>query len=152
MSCYKCRNFTTDTSCGRIPLRGRERKRRKGWNAGAILTDCHSPLDKWGVPRMMWCIDGLFARSDQRQVARTQVFSIHICFTCPTRVDSWLPDGYSQIFRLYLLGLSGFWTMAPLRCAAKWCNPRKGRDQILPSGNLECIVEIRLEGCLKAFR
>ena len=45
----------------------------------------------------------------------------------------------------------GFWTMAPLRYAAKfdpflsldcaprpppWRNPRKGRDQILPSGNL----------------
>ena len=47
-----------------------------------------------------------------------------------------------------LFGPSGFWTMAPLRYAAKfdpwiapprpppWHNPRKGRDQILPSGNL----------------
>ena len=64
---------------------------------------------------------------------------------------AWLPDGYSQIFRSYVFGPSGFWTMAPLRYAAKvdpflswvspprpppWCNPRKGRDQILPSGNL----------------
>ena len=31
-----------------------------------------------------------------------------------------LPDGYSQIFRLYLFGPSGFWTMAPLRYAAKF--------------------------------
>ena len=45
--------------------------------------------------------------------------------------------------------------MAPLRCAAKydpflsldcaphpppWRNPRKGRDQILPSGNLEVVA------------
>ena len=40
-----------------------------------------------------------------------------------------------------MFGPSGFWTMAPLRYAAKfdpflsWRNPRKGRDQILPSGN-----------------
>ena len=31
------------------------------------------------------------------------------------QVRSWLPDGYSQIFRSYVLGPSGFWTtMAPL--------------------------------------
>ena len=70
-----------------------------------------------------------------------------------------LPDGYSQILRSYAFGPLGFWTMAPLRYAAKfdpflsldcaptpstlappcpppWRNPRKGRDQILPSGNL----------------
>ena len=50
-----------------------------------------------------------------------------------------------------MFGPSGFWTMAPLLCAAKfdpflsldcaprpppWRNPMKGRDQILPSGNL----------------
>ena len=29
----------------------------------------------------------------------------------------WLPDGYSQIFRSYVFGPSGFWTMAPLRYA-----------------------------------
>ena len=32
---------------------------------------------------------------------------------------AWLPDGYSQIFRSYVFGPSGFWTMAPLRYAAK---------------------------------
>ena len=64
-----------------------------------------------------------------------------------------LPYGYRQIFRLYVFGPLGFWTMAPLRYAAKfdpflsldcaptpsppWRSPRKGRDQILPSGNLE---------------
>ena len=32
----------------------------------------------------------------------------------------WLPDGYSQIFRMYVFGPSGFWTMAPLRYAAKF--------------------------------
>ena len=30
-----------------------------------------------------------------------------------------LPDGYSQIFRSYAFGPSGFWTMAPLRYAAR---------------------------------
>ena len=63
---------------------------------------------------------------------------------------AWLPDGYSQISRSYEFGPSGFWTLAPLRYAAKfdpflsldstphpppWHNARKGRDQILPSGN-----------------
>ena len=33
---------------------------------------------------------------------------------------SWLPDGDSQIFRSYVFGPSGFRTMAPLRCAAKF--------------------------------
>ena len=62
-----------------------------------------------------------------------------------------LPDGYSHIFRSYVFGPSGIWTMAPLRYAAKfdpflsldcvprpppWRNPRKGRDRILPFGNL----------------
>ena len=44
--------------------------------------------------------------------------------TCAPRARSnsygeykaWLPDGYSQIFRSYVFGPSGFWTMAPLRC------------------------------------
>ena len=34
--------------------------------------------------------------------------------------QGWLPDGYSQIFRSYVHGPSGFWTMAPLRYAAKF--------------------------------
>ena len=67
---------------------------------------------------------------------------------CAWVSGTWLPGGYSQIFRSYVFGPSGFWTMAPLRYAAKfavaiapprpspWHNPRKGRDQILPSGNL----------------
>ena len=60
--------------------------------------------------------------------------------------EAWLPDGNSQIFRSHVLGPSGFWTMAPLRYAAKfdpflsldcaprpppWRNTRKGRGQIL---------------------
>ena len=32
----------------------------------------------------------------------------------------WLPDGYSQIFRSYVFGPSGSWTMAPLCYAAKF--------------------------------
>ena len=35
-------------------------------------------------------------------------------------LDTWLPDGYSQIFRSYVFGPSGLWTMAPLHCAAKF--------------------------------
>ena len=30
-------------------------------------------------------------------------------------LQAWLPDGYSQIFRPYAFGPSGFWTIAPLR-------------------------------------
>ena len=44
---------------------------------------------------------------------------------------AWLQDGDSQIFRLYGFGPLGFWTMAPLRYAAKFdfllsldCAPR----------------------------
>ena len=31
-----------------------------------------------------------------------------------------LPDGYSQIFRSYAFGPSGFWTITPVSCAAKF--------------------------------
>ena len=34
------------------------------------------------------------------------------------RLRLWLLDVYSQIFRSYVFGPSGFWTMAPLRYAA----------------------------------
>ena len=34
--------------------------------------------------------------------------------------QAWLPDGYSQIFRSYVFGPSGFWTMALLRYTAKF--------------------------------
>ena len=33
---------------------------------------------------------------------------------------SWLPDSYRQIFRSYVFGLSGFWTMALLHYTAKF--------------------------------
>ena len=35
-------------------------------------------------------------------------------------LQAWLLDGYSQIFRSFVFGPSGFWTMAPLRYAAKF--------------------------------
>ena len=35
-------------------------------------------------------------------------------------IASWLTDAYSQIFRSYVCGPSVFWTIAPLRCAAKY--------------------------------
>ena len=34
--------------------------------------------------------------------------------------QAWLPDVYSLIFRLYVFGPLGFWTMAPLRYTAKF--------------------------------
>ena len=36
------------------------------------------------------------------------------------KLKAWLPDGYSRIFKLYVFGPSDFWTMAPLRYAAKF--------------------------------
>ena len=42
------------------------------------------------------------------------------CVGAGIKYQAWLPDGYSQIFRLYVFGPSGFWTMAPLRYAAKF--------------------------------
>ena len=33
---------------------------------------------------------------------------------------AWLPDGYSQIFRSYVFGHSGFWTIALQRYIAKF--------------------------------
>ena len=70
------------------------------------------------------------------------------------RKEGWslsrLPYGYSHIFRSYVFGPWGFWTMvcytelqnlipsfpriAPPH-TPPWRNPRKGRDPILPSGN-----------------
>ena len=48
------------------------------------------------------------------------------------QTQAWLPDGYSQIFRTYVFGPSGFFTIAPLRYAAKFdpflslvCAPKK---------------------------
>ena len=35
-------------------------------------------------------------------------------------LQAWLPDGNSQIFRWYVFGPSGLWTMAPLHYAAKF--------------------------------
>ena len=59
--------------------------------------------------------------------------------------QAWLPDGYSQIFKLYVFSPSGFWTIAPLRYAAKFdpflsldcarVEAVGNRDQILSSGN-----------------
>ena len=77
---------------------------------------------------------------------------IHASAAVRFKVDrQWLPDGYSHILRSYVFGPSGFWTMAPLPMLQNlipsfpyiapprpppWFNPRKGRDLILPSGNL----------------
>ena len=58
---------------------------------------------------------------------------------------AWLPDGYSQFFKIICVWPFGLldYGSAMLRCKnapprpSPWRNPRKGRDQILPSGNLE---------------
>ena len=42
------------------------------------------------------------------------------CAIAMGTANTWLPDGYSHIFRLYGFGPLGFWTMAPLRYAAKF--------------------------------
>ena len=39
---------------------------------------------------------------------------------CTFSSMTWLPDGYRRIFRSYVFGPSGFWTMAPLCYAAKF--------------------------------
>ena len=36
------------------------------------------------------------------------------------RSTAWLPDGYCPIFRSYVFGPSGFWTMTPLHYAANF--------------------------------
>ena len=64
------------------------------------------------------------------------------------RGEALLPDGYSQIFRSYVFGPLGFWTMAPLRYAAKFdpflglrptpstlAQSKEMKGLILPSGN-----------------
>ena len=45
--------------------------------------------------------------------------------------EPWLPDGYSQIFRLYqyVFGPLGFWTIAPLRYTAKFAIWQPGRER-----------------------
>ena len=43
-----------------------------------------------------WCVRSHIAQSS---------------ISAPLRSTPWLPDGYSQIFRSYVFGPSGFWTM-----------------------------------------
>ena len=64
----------------------------------------HSPL-----PTTMQCICGGGWRGGMRTLRNG------LALLCP-----WLPDGDSQILRSYVFGPSGFWTMAPLRYAAKF--------------------------------
>ena len=52
-------------------------------------------------------IDKLSGRGDELEEKNSKLGN---------ELQAWLPDGYNQIFRLYVFGPSGFWTMAPLRC------------------------------------
>ena len=58
-----------------------------------------------GVPEGVWRIGRPSHEGDDEESGQPQ---------------AWLPDGNSQIFRTYVFGPSGFWTMAPLRYAAKF--------------------------------
>ena len=67
----------------------------------------------------------------------------HATYPCRT----WLPDGYSQIFRWYVFGPSGFWTMAPLRYAANfaiwqpWSEVGRERHcSEIPLSNRACVM------------
>ena len=51
-------------------------------------------------------------------------------------LQAWLPDGYRQILKLYVFGPSGFWTMAPLRYAAKF-DPFLSLDCALHPGTIQ---------------
>ena len=68
----------------------------------------------------------------------------------PPPYAAWLPDGYSRIFRSYVLQASGLWLRNAPLCCKIWSlpflglrptpstlvrKPRKGTDQILQSGN-----------------
>ena len=94
------------------------------------------------------CIaDCLTADATYRFAGVTAGSACH-CFADMPHKGPVLPDGNSRILRLYVFGPSGFWTMAPLRYAAKFdpflsldCARVEGvgaqsKDQILPSGNL----------------
>ena len=48
-----------------------------------------------------------------------------------------MPDGYSQIFKSYVFGPSGFWTMAPLRYAGKCIFVKYKVHQILSSQRID---------------
>ena len=57
------------------------------------------------------------SRDERRNIL---LLRISLCVIWRLRSLSGLPDGYSQIFRSYVFGFSGFWTIAPLRYAAKF--------------------------------
>ena len=72
------------------------------------------------------------------QVEHTCCFlNLSVCFFLTQPLRSRLPDGYSQISRLFATLqnlIPSFPWIAPPR-PPPWSNPRKGRDQILPSSN-----------------
>ena len=74
---------------------------------------------------------------------RQRSFGLPSFFTTrKAKAATWLPDGYSQIFRLYLFGPSGFmdYGSATLRfkichLATLGCNAQRGRRWMLPDNN-----------------
>ena len=61
-----------------------------------------------------------------------------------TQLPSWLPDGYSQIFRSFVFGSLDFWTMAPLHYGAKF-DPFLSLDCARVQGvGVQCVWTFRI--------
>ena len=89
-----------------------------GWGVLSVimLTALVSFASGSGITRCFWdCCHKLQVPFNEHVVERVTRVSNKI-----SGVKAWLPDGYSQIVRSFVFGPSGFWTMAPLRYAAKF--------------------------------
>ena len=62
----------------------------------------------------------MYYMSERRVIKNTNNTkrTLRVCLGEQKLAEAWLPDGYSQIFRSYVFGPSGFWNMAPLRYTA----------------------------------
>ena len=66
------------------------------------------------------CIPSIFQRVYHGQLRKADRWKGVPTGHAPHNDKAWLPDGYSRLFRSHVFGPSGFWTMAPLRYAAKF--------------------------------
>ena len=64
-------------------------------------------------------LSGIGPKIELRRHGIKQVIELPVGKNLQDHCQVWLPDCCSQIFRLYMFGPSGFWTMAPLRYTAK---------------------------------
>ena len=96
-------------------------------------------------------IDFALAAEEEKKRKHDVMAHVHTYGEACPSAKAWLPYGYSQIFRSNVFGPSGLkdYGSATLHCKIypflsfdcaprppPWRNSRKGRDQILPSGNL----------------